>query len=136
MGLSDTFLNDMLSDQAADWEVELMELTGAPKRKKKPQAKPAFDPWEPIEVKDSRHLFTPVPDKPKTNKDWERLRSEIAAQSKPGARKVVHHRHRREHFGEEVSEIDCYRDEVFFYWSENWREVTCRSCKLHKGSDA
>jgi hypothetical protein len=125
-----------MNSSTDDFLEELFADFDKPKRKKKPQAKPAFDPWEPIEVKDSRHLFTPAPDKPKTNKDWERLRSEIAAQNKPGARKVVHHRHRREHFGEEVSEIDCYRDEVFFYWSENWREVTCRSCKLHKGSDA
>ena len=106
------------------WEAELLGLDH--RTLKKPVAKPAFDPFQEIEVKDSRHLFTPKRTKRK-RKSY--TLSELLDDQGPlgDPREPDNEVHLRGYH--------CETEDPVFYWSDDPSEVTCFFCARHGDDD-
>lgn len=105
----------------ADWEAELLGMSK--KKLKKPTATPAWDPFQEVEVIDSRHLFKPAERDERRDRPKRRSFSSAIQARIEGRPEEVHHRDK------DTGEIVCGSKDPIFYWTWQGQEATCFTCK-------
>ena len=106
-----------------DWERELL---GYGKGKMpKPTAKPAFDPFQEIEVKDSRHMFKIDPDK--ESKESSSSYGEMTSWTDQIMQRCMRQVHLR--IG---NKLGCGKAMPLFMWTWQRQEATCTRCQQYE----